>query len=350
MPILLYFTAIKFLINKLSMFAIASGPPIESTFIKPQIQLPMKTSRRSFLQKGTLATALMATGASLPNLLSAGEPFIRPGKPRLRLALAGYSFRTQFLWSRGNPQTPKDKSRPMDLFKFIDYCADHNCEGAELTAYYIPPDADKPYYRNLKRHAHLRGVSICGTAIGNDFSLAKGIKRDYQIEAAKHGIDQAAMMGAPHIRFFAGTGKGFAHGRQRIENSIEALKICSDYAGDRGIFLGVENHGDISVEQLLEIINKVDSPWIGINLDTGNFFSDSPYDDIEQCALYAVNVQVKIKMQDAKRNKYPADLGRIAGILKRANYQGFVVLEFEESDPFNEIPDWLEKLSTAINS
>ena len=309
----------------------------------------MNLSRRSFLQKSGLGTALLATGAAAPLTLNAGEPFIRPGKPRLRLALAGYSFRKQFLWSRGNPQVPSDKSRPMDLFKFIDYCADHNCEGAELTGYFIPPDAGMSYFLRIKRHAHIRGVSICGTAIGNDFSLAKGIKRDYQIQAAKHGIDQAAMMGAPHIRFFAGTGKGFAHGRQRIENCIEALKVCSDYAGERGIFVGVENHGDISVEQLLEIINKVDSPWIGINLDTGNFFSGTPYEDIEQCALYAVNVQVKINMQTKDRKRYPADLNRVADILKRSNYQGFVVLEFEEDDPFKEIPVWLDKLGKAIS-
>ncbi|MBH53034.1 MAG: xylose isomerase [Opitutaceae bacterium] len=310
----------------------------------------MYLTRRSFLQKSGIGTALLANSAASSIKLSAGEPFLRPGKPRLRLALAGYSFRKQFLWNKGKPQAPRNKSRPMDFFKFIDYCADHGCEGAELTGYYIPPDAGNKYFLDIRRHAHLRGISICGTAIGNDFSLAKGIKRDYEVEAARHGIDQAAMMGAPHVRFFAGTAKGFSAGSERIQNCIEALQICSDYAGDRGIFVGVENHGAISVGQLLEIISKVDSPWIGINLDTGNFFSDKPYDDIEQCALHAVNVQVKINMQTPERKKYPANLNKVMDILKRANYQGYVVLEYEEEDPFGEIPHWLEKLSEAIHA
>ena len=312
----------------------------------------MQVSRRSFLHKGGLAAALTTVGAGLPQALSAGEPFVRPGQPRLRLALAAYSFRKQYSWMKGNPQTPEDKSRPMDLFKFIDYCADHNCQGAELTSYFIPVDADMGYYNRLKHHAFVRGVTINGTAIGNDFSLPKGIKMDYEIEAAKHGLDQAAAMGAPHVRFFAGTGKGFAQGRDRIQNAIEALKVCCEYAGNKGIFVGVENHGNISPELLLEIIDKVDSPWIGINLDTGNFWSKNPYNDLEQCAMYAVNVQVKVNMQtpEPERKRYPADLNRIASILKKANYQGFVVLEYEENDPFGEIPEWLEKLDKALNT
>jgi sugar phosphate isomerase/epimerase len=312
----------------------------------------MTISRRSFLQKGTLATAFAATGSYLPNALVAGDPFIRPGKPRLHLALAAYSFRKQFEWFKGNPQKPEDTKRPMDMFKFIDYCADHNCQGAELTSYFFPVDADAAYYNQLKHHAYLRGVTINGTAIGNDFSLPKGVKLDYQIEAAKYGLDQAAMMGAPHVRFFAGTGKGFAESRERINSAIEALKICCEYAADRGIFIGVENHGNISADLLLEIIDKVDNPWIGINLDTGNFFTETPYVDLERCAMYAVNVQVKVNMQspEPERKRYPADLNRIATILKRANYQGFVVLEYEEENPFDEVPKWLKKLDTAINA
>jgi sugar phosphate isomerase/epimerase len=312
----------------------------------------MNQSRRSFLQKSTLATAMLASGLSLPSYLAAGDAFIRPGKPRLRLALAAYSFRKQFEWMKGTPQSPEDPSRPMDMFKFIDYCADHNCEGAELTSYFIPVDADMKYYNRLKRHAFIRGVTICGTAIGNDFSLPKGIKLDYQIESAMHGLDQAAAMGAPHVRFFAGTGKGFAAGKDRVQNAIEALKVCCDYAGEKGIFIGVENHGDISPELLLEIIEKVDSPWIGINLDTGNFWSKDPYADLEQCALYAVNIQVKVNMQTPapERKRYPADLNKISDILKKANYQGFVVLEYEEEDPFKNTPPWLQKLDTALNN
>lgn len=309
----------------------------------------MNLSRRAFLKNSGMAAGLIAA-SQLPGNLAAAGPIVRPGKPRLHLALAAYSFRRQFLWMKGNPQSPEDPSKTMDMFKFIDYCADHGCQGAELTSYFIPVDADLAYYNHLKHYAFVRGVTINGTAIGNDFSLPKGIKLDYQILAAKQGIDQAAMMGAPHVRFFAGTGKGFSEGRDRVRNAIDALQECCDYAGQKGIFIGVENHGNISPELLLEIINQVDSPWLGINLDTGNFWSKDPYADLEQCVMYAVNVQVKVKMQTPERKKYMADLDRVVDILKRANYQGYVVLEYEEDKPFEEIPGYLNQLNKLIQS
>lgn len=309
----------------------------------------MNLSRRTFLKNSSIAAGII-TASNLTGNLPAAEPFVRAGRPRLHLALAAYSFRKQFRWMRGNPQTPEDTSKPMDMFKFIDYCADHDCLGTELTSYFFPVDADLVYYNRLKHYAFVRGITISGTAIGNDFSLPKGIKLDYQIEAAKQGIDQAAMMGAPHVRFFAGTGNGFSESRDRVNNAIEALQECCDYAGERGIFVGVENHGNITPELLLEIIHKVDSPWLGINLDTGNFWSKDPYADLERCVKYAVNVQVKVSMQSPDRKKYPADLKRVVDILKKGNYQGFVVLEYEEDKPFEEIPGYLSQLNKLLHS
>lgn len=292
--------------------------------------------RRRFLQLGSVALAFPLAGR-------AREAIERKGDPRLRLALAAYSFRDHFSWFKGKPQESKD-GREMDLFAFIDYCADHGCQGAELTAYFLPPDADRDYFNRLKRHAHLRGVSITGTAIGNNFSKPKGPELDRQIADAKRWIDTAALFAAPHIRFFAGEMHEFEEGRDRVENSIAALQECADYAGEYGMFVGVENHGAMTPELLLEIIRAVDSPWIGINLDTGNFFTDTPYEDLEKCAPYAVNVQVKANMQTPDREKYPADYKRVVSILKNANYQGYVTFEYEEEGPWENVPLHLQRL------
>ena len=43
----------------------------------------------------------------------------------------------------------------------------------------------------------------------------------------------------------------------------------------------MENHDFTSqVERLLEIVRAVQSPWFGINFDSGNFRSEDPYADI----------------------------------------------------------------------
>jgi sugar phosphate isomerase/epimerase len=91
-------------------------------------------------------------------------------------------------------------------------------------------------------------------------------------------------------------------------------------------------------------VQAVKSPWLGVNLDTGNFRTEDPYGDLAKCAAYAVNVQVKVEIQKRGAEKGPADLPRLMAILREANYQGFVVLEYEaKEDPWKALPALLVK-------
>lgn len=289
-------------------------------------------SRRHFLH--TAIGGLGLSGLAYPAL--GRSPIGRSGPPRLRPALAAYSFREAF----------KQKGK-LDMFGFIDYCAEHGVEGAELTSYFFPEDLDKSYLLRIKQHAFLKGVTISGTAVGNNFALPNGAELTQQIADVKRWIDRAESMGAPHIRVFAGDPKGLDQAAA-VKQCIAALEDCCDYAGSKGIFLGLENHGGIVAEaaSLLEIVEAVQSPWLGINLDTGNFKTDDPYGDLEKCAPYAVNVQVKVEIQKRGQPKRLADIGRLAYILRESNYQGFFTLEYEaKEDPFKAVPSWISKLT-----
>ena len=133
---------------------------------------------------------------------------------------------------------------------------------------------------------------------------------------------------------------------------VAGIEECCDYAGQHGVHLALENHGGptATADGLLQFVRDVDSPWFGVNLDTGNFYSDNPYEQIVKAAPYALNVQVKVVTADEQRqNKKPTDFDRLAQILRDAGYRGYVVLEFEESgDPRRECPRYLEKLRAAF--
>lgn len=288
-------------------------------------------SRRHFLHS---AVGGLGLGALKGPALSR-SPIKRTGPPRLRTALAAYSFREAF-----------GQEGKLDMFGFIDYCAEHGVEGAELTSYFFAEAIDEAYLLRIKQHAFLKGVTISGTAVGNNFALPKGNELTQQIADVKHWVDHAHTMGAPHIRVFAGAPKGLEH-TVAVRQCIVSLEDCCDYAGSKGIFLGLENHGGIVAEAdaLLEIVEAVRSPWMGINLDTGNFRTDDPYGDLAKCAPYAVNVQVKVEIQKRGQPKRLADIGRLSYILRESNYQGFVTLEYEaKGDPFEAIPGWIAKL------
>jgi len=276
--------------------------------------------------------------------MRAVEPFPRSGPARMRLSLAGYSFRQFFKHDRGKPGNSGPQA--IDLFEFIDFCSRHDCD-AELTGYYFPTPVEEAYLLRLKRHAHLRGVAISGTAVGNTFTLPFGSQRSEQIAMVKTWIDHAAILGAPHIRIFAGSqpaGMGKTEARALC---LHAIEECCAHAATRGVFLGVENHGGIVAEpdDLLDIVRAVDSPWLGINLDTGNFSTDDPYADLARCLPYAVNVQLKVEIHPRGQPRGPADLPRLVKILRDGQYQGFVALEYEAAeDPWIAVPRYLREL------
>jgi sugar phosphate isomerase/epimerase len=293
----------------------------------------------------------MALGTGFGSVLAwkspAVEPFNRTGRARLLLSLAAYSFRDALSEPKTGAAPP---AKRIDLFQFIDYCAEHGCQGTELTSYYFPENPTAEFLLKVKQHAFMRGVEISGTSVGNTFTVPSGEKRDREIANVKRWIDRAQIMGAPHIRVFAGGLEGNTKAEAQ-KLCIAALEECGEYAGEKGVMLGIENHGGIVAEAdgLLEIVHAVKSRWIGVNLDTGNFQSEDPYADMEKCAPYAVNVQYKSEVHFRGRKPEEADLNRVIDILKAAHYQGYVALEYEAApSPWDAVPGLLQRMHKAF--
>lgn len=300
-------------------------------------------ARRSFLAGVGLAAA--------PSF--AIEPLARSGASRLRLGLAAYSFRQFFQWNRGKEQpAPADPPRRLTPASFIDLAADFGCDAAELTSYYFPPTDDDAAFRALRRQAFLRGIAISGSAVGNSFTAPRGPGLDAQIAAVNAWIDKTAALAAPHLRVFAGALPPGVTLDEARRSCIEALEACADHAGRAGVMLGLENHGGIvdNADGLLAVVRAVKSPWLGVNLDTGNFHVTDPYAEVARCVPYAVNVQYKVDISRAPGGpKEPADAARIVNLLRDGGYQGCLTLEYEAADdPFAAVPRHLGELRTLI--
>ncbi|HEY3284363.1 MAG TPA: sugar phosphate isomerase/epimerase family protein [Armatimonadota bacterium] len=282
------------------------------------------TNRRLFLTH-TVAGALGALGglaASRP--AAAMEPVKRVGRAPLRLSCAAYSFRQ---WLTG-------ANKSMDLEQFIDKAAEMGVDAVELTSYYFPTEITPEYLNRIKRRCFLQGLDVSSTSVGNAFTLPAGPARDKEIAHVKQWVDYAADFGAPVIRVFAGTAAKDQTEEDARKNAIECMEIALEHAAKRGVFLGLENHGGIvtTAEQLLSIVKAIQSDWFGVNLDTGNFRSADPYKEMEQVAPYAVTVQVKTELTPAGQRKQLGDLPREIGILRKAGYRGYVVLEYEAAE------------------
>lgn len=299
-----------------------------------------KSNRRAFIASSVAAVS--AISSTREAFVSASEPIQRNGTPKFKLSLAAYSYR----------QLLQGKDATLTLDDFIDDCAKMQLEGTELTSYYFPDPVTPDYLRALKSRAFRAGLAISGTAIRNDFGYPEGsAERQKWLDHTKKWVDYAEILGAPVIRIFAGHLQKGTTPEQSHELMVSGMQECCEYAGKHGVHLALENHGGPTATSngLLKLVNAVDSPWFGINLDTGNFHGDDIYGELERVAGYALNVQVKVVVSGPDKKKVPTDFERVAGILKKSGYRGFVVLEYEESgDPREECPKFIEKLRSIF--
>ncbi|HIE25869.1 TPA: sugar phosphate isomerase/epimerase [Candidatus Poribacteria bacterium] len=253
----------------------------------------------------------------------------------MKVGCCAYSFR-QYL-----------SSGEMSLFDFLEKGVEIGLDGVELTSYYFPSTDDEFLY-SLKRKAYLLGLEISGTAVGNNFCLADEAERAKQVTMTKSWIDNSVKLGAPCMRVFAG-GAPSGHAEEEARNwCIDSLKECLDYAKPRGILLALENHGGITstAEQTLAIIKAVDDEWLGVNLDTGNY--RNAYEGIEKTAPYAITCHAKTEIPGPS-GKEIADFRKIADILAKAGYKGYLSIEYEAAeDPMTAVEKFVSYLKEIV--
>src|SRR5262249_52633515 len=137
---------------------------------------------------------------------------------------------------------------------------------------------------------------------------------------------------------------------------------CLPHAERCGVTMGLENHWGLgrTPEGVLRVVNAVHSPWLKITMDTGNFLED-PYDRLERLADQTALVQAKTyyggrpwdtpnpSPGGARRYALALDYRRIAAMLRRHNYRGYISLEFEGRDnPRTGVPRSLALLREAF--
>ena len=296
------------------------------------------TRREAFITAGV--TLLGAAHSA-----KAIEPIARGGRPKFKFSLAGYSYRDLF---KPNNKFAKEA---LTLHDFANDCAKMQLEGTELTSYYFPSPVTDEYLAGLRRHCFRLGLDVSGTAVGNDFCHPPGQRRDREIASVKSWIDHSAMLGAPVIRIFSGSVKPKQTAEEAHRLAVEGMEECCDYAGKRGIHLALENHGGLTATAtgMLKLVKDVQSPWFGVNFDSGNFRGEDVYAELAEIAPYAINAQIKVVVSPRGQKKRPADFELLAKILGDSGYRGYIVLEYEESgDPREECPKYIGQIREAF--
>jgi L-ribulose-5-phosphate 3-epimerase len=306
------------------------------------------TTRRELLKLG--GTALVAPIA-FTETAQASAPVTTP---RIKIAVSTYSY-----WHFRDPKYPVER--------VIDDAARLGFDGVEILHRQMTDDSPS-YVNKLKQAAFRNGLALPMLSIHQDFISDKAEERDEAVKHTIRCIELAARFGIPSIRLNSGRWntvasfddlmkvkgneppiKGYTD-EDAFRWCIEGIQACLPAAEREGVLLALENHWGLTTktENLLRIYKSIGSPWLGINLDTGNFPGD-PYPEIEKLAPHASIVQAKTYYGGGEWYTLDLDYKRIAAMLRKANFRGWVSLEMEgKEDPATAVPKSLDLLRAAF--
>lgn len=317
------------------------------------IQSSASSNRRVFLQTALAGSVPLI---ALANNIRGDETQQKTATQRRNpIAVSTYSF-----WRF------RDDSK-LSIAKCIDSAAEMGFDGVEILHMQMEEESNG-YLQKLKQRAFRNGLDLCGFSTHQGFVSPDKDVRQKNIEHTKRCIELAYRLGIPTIRVNTGrwgTSKNFDElmKNKGIEPRlkgytdedgfrwvIDSFEQCLKKAEECGVVMGLENHWGLgrTADGVLKIVNEINSPWLQVTLDTGNFL-ENPYQQMTQLAPKAVFVQAKTYFGGGTWYTLDLDYPRIAQILKDHKYKGYVSLEFEGKEDYQTaIPKSLELLRKSF--
>ena len=257
----------------------------------------------------------------------------------------------------------------------LEQAADMGFDGVEILHVHMEEAAkaaggsvNNALLHRIKQRAFALGLDLMGFSTHQGFVTPDVDKRKQNIEHTAKCLEMAHELGIPTIRVNTGrwgTSKNFdaLMANKGIEPRLpghtddEGFAWVIDSFGELckraqklGVVMGLENHWGLGREAtgVLRVIKAVDSPWLKATLDTGNFL-ENMYPQMETLAPHAVLVQAKTYHGGGEWYTLEIDYTRVANILRKAGYRGYISLEMEGKEaPATAVPKSLETLRKAF--
>lgn len=262
---------------------------------------------------------------------------------KMKIGIDSYCFHRYF--GEVYPhQTAPEKNMSMD--DFLKYAKHLEVDGVSLESCFFP-SFDKGWFKDLKAQLDEHGFDRV-YAWGHPDGLEGGKNRD-EFDSMVAQIPNAKLIGADVMRVVASSlmFRFEPHGPQ-IDALVEWFKEAVKVAEDNDVKLAVENHIDYTADECLELLERVDSPYLGLNLDTGNFLRllDDPVEGTKKLAnrVFATHIKDLKPVAGVNATEWyffsSAPVGdglvnnqKIAQYLFDAGYEGFLAVETDSLHP-----------------
>ncbi len=240
-----------------------------------------------------------------------------------------------------------EPSGEMTMEDFIRRAKELGVDGVALESCFIPR-FDNDYLsqiRGMLDEYKLDRVYAWGHPDG-----LEGGKNKKMFEEMVQSIEYAKAIGAGVMRVVGSslTFRFEPHGPQ-IERLSKMFSETVKEAEKHGIKMAVENHIDFNSDEILTIIKNVNSPYLGVNFDSGNFVRvlDDPLQAMEKLVkhVYATHIKdLKIQRGVPVNEWYffsctpVGDAGlvdnqKLAQLLENNGYQGLFAVEIDFLHP-----------------
>ena len=284
--------------------------------------------RRDFIQSSLLAGGL----SGIPS--SQAIPAKPSLQPSIKLSVSSYSY-----WHFKGDKFP--------IEKVIDDAASLGLEGIDVLHRQMESE-DNAYLQKLKKHAFVNGIAMTCLSIHQGFVTPDKEELKKHVDHTNNCIELAYKMGIPCLRLNTGRWNTIKSFDDLMKNRgiepilpgyteddgykwcVDGIQQCLKKAEECGVLLALENHWGLgsTPEGMIRIQDTVNSPWLGLLMDTGNFLED-PYDKLRMIAPRASFVQAKTYYGGGEWYSLELDYDRIVKILKDVNYHGYISIEFE---------------------
>ena len=314
-------------------------------------------NRRKFVGQASalgLSTALI--GCSTDGKKEKTESIATAKTKHNPIGVSTYSF-----WQFNGPK----ENTPIE--QCIEKAASMGFDGIELLLVQMASE-ENSYLQKLKKQAFHAGLDLMGFSTHQGFVNPSEDYRNENIAETIHQIELAYALGIPTMRINTGrwgTSESFdvLMANKGIEPAIEgytdedgfqwvidSIEQCLPTAEKCGVVLGLENHWGLgrTAEGVKRIVDAIDSPWLQVTLDTGNFL-ERREEQLALLAPYTYLMQAKTYFGGGKWYTLDMDYPAIGKMMRELNYRGYISLEFEGNEsPDTAVPKSLELLRSSF--
>jgi sugar phosphate isomerase/epimerase len=261
----------------------------------------------------------------------------------MKLAIDSYCYHRYF--GEIYPDLQTDPGKRMTVWDFLRRAHKLGVAGVSLESCFMPTLDDR-FLDDLRAKLDEYGLERVW-AWGHPDGLASGTDRVAENDLVRH-LEFARRIGAPVMRIVGGSRRTRPDSWSMHKRQLSRmLKRLVGPAENHGVELAIENHLDLLADEMLDLINTVNSRWLGVCLDTGNnlrMFEDplhvakrlAPFTratHIKDIGVHRGNPRDFSFWPSVPIGKGLVDIEGILALLRKHRYQGLLAIEVDYLHP-----------------